>query len=106
MQPSRPLGAVGLALWQRLWATTEPDDVPPALIEIVQVVCEQTDESQALRVAVLKGGDWRDRVALRKLHDQILEALTLILDRLVPAHADDAADQWLRSLSAPLGDGP
>lgn len=40
-------------------------------LDHVTLLCEAMDERSALREMVLTSGDWRDRVALRALDDQI-----------------------------------
>ena len=52
-EPVRPLGQVGLAFWQRVWAVGFAWISPQTDIELLQMVCEQIDERQALRVRVL-----------------------------------------------------
>jgi hypothetical protein len=77
-EPVRPLGQVGLAFWQRVWAIGFAWISPQTDIELLQMVCEQIDERQALRVRVLRDGDWRDRTALRALDAQVLDCLSLL----------------------------
>jgi len=77
-EPVRPLGQVGLAFWQRVWAVGFAWISPQTDIELLQMVCEQIDERQALRVRVLRDGDWRDRTALRALDAQVLDCLSLL----------------------------
>lgn len=74
-EPSRPLGRMGAALWDRIWRANgdAPQDV-----DTVLMVCEQMDERVALRVSVLKGEDWHGRTALRALDHQISTALNAI----------------------------
>jgi len=47
-------------------------------VELLQIVAEQIDERAALRVKVLRDGDWRDRSALRALDSQVLDCLSLL----------------------------
>lgn len=102
MEPLRPLGPFGQALWDRIWSQrNRPGE---ALLELVQIACEQMDERQGLRMVVLRDQLWRDRAALRALDEQIVRALTTIADRLPDDGDDDPADEWLRSLSATMGD--
>jgi len=77
-EPVRPLGQVGLAFWQRVWSVGFAWISPQTDIELLQMVCEQIDERQALRVRVLRDGDWRDRTALRALDAQVLDCLSLL----------------------------
>lgn len=77
-EPVRPLGQAGLMFWQRVWAVGFAWISPHTDIELLQMVCEQIDERQALRVRVLRDGDWRDRTALRALDAQVLDCLSLL----------------------------
>lgn len=67
--PARPLiaGGYGEALWERLWGFSAAWLRPDTDLELVQMVCELTDEEQQLRHMVMTVGDWRDRVQLRNL---------------------------------------
>jgi NAD(P)H-nitrite reductase large subunit len=67
--PVRPLiaGGFGEELWQRLWAFSAAWLRPDTDLELVQMVCELTDEEAQLRKQVRELGDWRDRVQLRNL---------------------------------------
>jgi hypothetical protein len=47
-------------------------------IELLQMVCEQIDERQALRMRVLRDNDWRERASLRALDAQVLDCLSLL----------------------------
>ena len=76
--PVRPLGANGLAFWERVWAVGFTWISPQMDIELLQLVAEQIDERVALRMRVLKQGDWRDRAALRSLDAQVLDCLSLL----------------------------
>lgn len=69
--PPRPLGREGRALWRRIWAERRPWISPKDDLDHVTILCESVDERVALRVQVLRGGEWRDRVALRALDAQI-----------------------------------
>jgi hypothetical protein len=68
-QPARPLiaGGYGEQLWERLWGFSAAWLRPDTDLELVQMVCELTDEEQQLRHKVMTEGDWRDRVQLRNL---------------------------------------
>lgn len=70
--PPRPLGTEGTKTWDRVWALrrrwidTETD------IEHVLLLAESMDERVVLRVRVFQNPDnWRDRVALRAIDEQI-----------------------------------
>jgi hypothetical protein len=60
-------GGYGEELWQRLWAFSAAWLRPDTDLELVQMLCEITDEEQQLRKQVRELGDWRDRVQLRNL---------------------------------------
>jgi hypothetical protein len=77
-EPVRPLGQAGLAFWSRVWSVGFAWISPHTDVELLQMVCEQIDERQGLRVKVLREGDWRDRTALRALDAQVLDCLSLL----------------------------
>lgn len=77
-EPHRPLGSVGRQFWDRVWSVGFTWISPQMDIELLQMVCEQIDERQALRLRVLRDGDWRDRTALRALDAQVLDCLSLL----------------------------
>lgn len=74
-EPLRPLGTEGRRMWDRVWSSGQTWVAPGTDIELVQMVCEAMDERVALRVQVLRGSDWRDRVALRSLESDIRSML-------------------------------
>lgn len=69
--PLRPLGREGMAMWERVWAMRSRWISRSLDIDHITMLCESVDERVALRVQVLRGGEWRDRVALRTLDDQV-----------------------------------
>ena len=69
--PVRELGPEGREMWVRLWSMGNPWISPQVDSDHVTLLCEAVDERVALRRQVLADGDWRDRVALRSLDDQI-----------------------------------
>jgi hypothetical protein len=75
-EPPRPLGAEGFKLWNRIWASGKTWLSPDSDIELVTILCESMDERTQLRLAVLRGTDWRDRVALRSLEGQLVSILS------------------------------
>lgn len=75
-EPLRPLGQEGLRMWERIWTSGGVWVSERTDIELVQLTCEAMDERIALRVAVLRGADWRDRVALRTLERSIVAMLS------------------------------
>jgi hypothetical protein len=88
-----------LALWDRAWRTSGPGEVD---VDAVLQVCEQMDERVALRVRVLRDGDWRDRSGLRVLDDQVskgLRALKLDEDVTAPQEWPSETKRWWRSVS-------
>jgi len=76
--PPRPLGAEGLKLWNRIWESGKTWISPNTDIELVTILCESMDERTQLRLAVLRGTDWRDRVALRSLEGQLVSILSTL----------------------------
>ena len=76
--PLRPLGQEGKRMWDRIWAGAAAWVAPTTDIELVQLTCEAMDERIALRVAVLRGSDWRDRVALRSLEHDLRSMLSAL----------------------------
>ena len=76
--PLRPLGQEGKRMWDRIWAGAAAWVAPTTDIELVQLTCEAMDERIALRVAVLRGSDWRDRVALRSLEHELRSMLSAL----------------------------
>lgn len=75
-RPPRPLGREGTLLWKRIWGMDKPWISEAIDIDHVTMLCESIDERVALRVTVLRGGDWRDRVALRALDSQIADLMS------------------------------
>jgi len=76
--PPRPLGVEGLKLWNRIWDSGKTWISPDTDIELVTILCESMDERTQLRLAVLRGTDWRDRVALRSLEGQLVSILSTL----------------------------
>lgn len=70
-EPLRPLGQEGRRLWDRVWEMRSKWIDRDLDVDHVTVLCESVDERVALRFKVLSAGEWRDRVALRSLDDQI-----------------------------------
>ena len=77
-EPHRPLGSVGREFWDRVWSRGFTWISPQMDIELLQMVCEQIDERQALRMRVLRDNDWRERASLRALDAQVLDCLSLL----------------------------
>jgi hypothetical protein len=77
-EPHRPLGSAGRQFWERVWNVGFTWISPQMDVELLQIVSEQIDERAALRVKVLREGDWRDRSALRALDSQVLDCLSLL----------------------------
>lgn len=76
--PHRPLGSAGRALWDRVWSSGATWLSPATDGEQLLITCEQVDERQALRVTVLREGNWRERAALRALDAQIMDGLAML----------------------------
>jgi hypothetical protein len=77
-EPPRPLGSEGRKLWDRIWTAGATWISPASDLEHVIMLCETMDERTALRVTVLRGGDWRDRVALRQIDHQLVTLLSAL----------------------------
>ena len=77
-EPLRPLGSEGTKLWERIWTSGARWISQSTDIELVQLVCEAMDERTQLRVTVLRGSDWRDRVALRSLEGDLRGMLSTL----------------------------
>ena len=63
-------------MWERIWQAGRSWVSGGSDLDLVLLVCESQDERVALRVRVLREGDWRDRVALRQLDTQITQMLS------------------------------
>lgn len=75
----RPLMDQGQALWERIWGEGAIWLSAHTDIELVQLLAETVDERQALRLYVMSGdAEWRDRVALRSIDDQIKSMLSAL----------------------------
>jgi hypothetical protein len=68
-KPIRPLinNGVGAQLWESLWTSSAVWIRPDTDVELVQMLCEMTEEYSALRTQVIVDGDYHDRAALRNL---------------------------------------
>lgn len=75
-EPLRPLGQEGRRMWERIWESGGTWVSAKTDIELVQMLCEALDERIALRVQVLRGAEWRERVALRHLERSIQTMLS------------------------------
>lgn len=76
-EPPRPLGTAGKSLWERAWEHGRTW-MAPTDVELLAMTCEQLDERQALRLKVLRDGDWRERAALRALDKAIHDGLSML----------------------------
>lgn len=74
----RPLGTEGMKLWQRIWGMEKPWISRTIDLDHVALLCESMDERVALRFAVLRGDEWRARVALRALDGQIADLMSAL----------------------------
>ena len=77
-EPLRSLGPFGTQFWNRLWNGGAVWISPHTDIELVQMLCEQIDERQILRLRVMRDGDWRERSGLRQLDAQIVSGLSML----------------------------
>lgn len=103
--PLRPLFTEGMAMWRRVWSGGAVWLSPASDIELVQLLCESMDERVALRDLVLSGtGEWRDRIALRNLEDQIKSHLSALgftpVDRTRMGVAEVKRESKLEALRA------
>lgn len=71
-EPLRELGPEGLRVWVRVWTMGSSWIQASVDIDHVMILCESIDERSILRLDVLENGEWRDRVALRTLDEQIM----------------------------------
>lgn len=101
-EPMRPLGPLGLAMWERVWAAGAVWLADRIDAETLLVLCEMVDERATLRMRVLREGDWRQRAGLRALDSQILGALGMLgfnpVDRArlgVAEVAPDSLDEFM-----------
>lgn len=102
-EPPRPLGPEGMKLWNRVWDAGRAWISPTSDIEHVLILCETMDERSQLRLTVLRGSDWRDRVALRSIDSQLTSMLSSLgfnpLDRsrlgIAEVQAQSKIDQLL-----------
>ena len=88
-EPLRPLGQSGSRTWQDLAATC-----PAEMLHLLQIVCEQIDERNGLRVAVLQQSDPADRRALRSLDLQIAENLERVVIAIENNRTEDGPDAF------------
>lgn len=102
--PLRPLAAAGQGLWERAWSVGSAWVSAHSDIDLLQIVCEQLDERNALRLAVLRLNDKDDRKALRELDRQIVGNLSLLgftpTDRARIGVAEIKAQSTLEKLRA------
>ncbi len=74
--PHRPLGKQGLQLWEQVWRSGAGWLKQGMDTELVQMLCEATEERTRLRVRLQENPEaWRDRRALRELDRQIITLL-------------------------------
>lgn len=77
--PLRPLMHQGQRMWERIWGEGAIWLSPNTDIELIQMLAETMDEREGLRGLVLSGeGEWRDRVALRSIDDQVKSMLSAL----------------------------
>jgi hypothetical protein len=92
--PPRPLDAAGSALWAHAHETGEVR----GCLEPLVILCEQADERAALRLG-LTVDDWRSRVALRAIDQQITDGLERLGLRTVMPRRSTQADSWVTELA-------
>jgi hypothetical protein len=82
-EPHRPLmntksggAGAGRQLWNMIWQSGSPWIKQETDIELVLLVCEQTDERMLLRDKMFRTGlEWRERAGLRMLEKHIAQNL-------------------------------
>jgi hypothetical protein len=106
-EPLRPLGGPGRSLWDRVWNSGAAWVSQDTDIELLQILCEQMDERAALRISVLRDGDWRERAGLRALDALVVSNLSLLgftpTDRTRLGVAEVQAQSTLERLIADRG---
>ncbi len=65
-------------MWDRIWGLNSRWISETLDIDHVMILCESVDERVALRLRVFQENEWRDRVALRTLDDQIADMMGLL----------------------------
>ncbi len=71
--PPRPLGVEGRRAWDRVWEMRKGWIHADTDLEHVLMLAESIDERVGLRVRVLRDNEWRDRVGLRALDQQVAD---------------------------------
>jgi hypothetical protein len=78
-EPLRVLGPSGLELWKRIWSMGKVWLSLSTDIDVLQILCEQLDERDALRELVMSDAEaWRERAALRELEKSIRSNLSIL----------------------------
>ena len=75
-EPPRPLFEYGRTLWDRVWAAGASWISPDFDLELLLMVCEQTDERIRLRASVWNQNRADERRALRALEQQIVNNMS------------------------------
>jgi hypothetical protein len=78
-EPLKPLSGSGLDLWDRTWQRGFSWLSANTDVQLLQMVCEQLDERDALRAYVIDNIEaWHERSALRELEKSIRSNLSLL----------------------------
>jgi hypothetical protein len=78
-EPLKPLSGSGLDLWDRTWQRGFSWLSANTDVQLLQMVCEQLDERDALRAYVMDNIEaWHERSALRELEKSIRSNLSLL----------------------------
>ena len=113
-EPPRPLGKEGMRLWARIWGLRRAWIDQDLDLEHVLLLCESMDERQALRAQVFTKNEWRDRVALRVLENQVASLMGALALNPVDRKAlsvgnggqgESKAERRRQQLRAQLGGG-
>ena len=75
-EPPRQLFEYGRQLWDRAWSAGATWISPNFDLELLLIVCEQTDERIRLRAAVWNNNRADERRALRSLEQQIVDNMS------------------------------
>lgn len=75
-EPPRQLFEFGRQLWDRVWQAGAAWISPDFDIELLLIVCEQTDERIRLRASVWNNNRADERRALRTLESQIVDNMS------------------------------
>jgi hypothetical protein len=76
-KPPLVLGKAGMELWKLAWGEASAW-LASTDTWVLALLCQDVDERQDLRAAMIGSEDWRGRIALRNLDRQITDRLQLL----------------------------